>query len=106
MNKKDGERRKMKYQTAAEYLKERMIKMYEKKCPLCGNTLDPEEKCKCQLRKTLEKFALSGEPVNMELTKIDLNRVVVTKVRDQEVIVKDAGGRISGIDLDSIVDVY
>lgn len=96
----------MKRQTAAEYLKERMMKMYEKECPVCGARIDPEEKCKCQLRKRLEKFAASGKPVNMELARVDLSRVVISKVREQEVIIKDVDGRISGIDLDSIVDIY
>lgn len=96
----------MKHQTATEYLKERVMKMYEKKCPICGDYLDPGEKCKCQLRKKLEKFVVSGEPVNMELTKVDLNGIVVAKVRDEEVIIKDLEGRISGIDLDLIEKVY
>lgn len=96
----------MKRQTVAEYLKERIIKVYEKKCPVCGAHIDPEEKCKCQIRKRLEKYAVSGEPVNMELTRVDLNRVVIAKVREQEVIVKDMEGKITGIDLDSIVDIY
>lgn len=96
----------MKHQTAAEYIRERMTKMYEKKCPLCGNRLDPGEKCKCQLRKRLEKFAASGEPVNMELTRVDLFRVIITRVRDQEVVIKDEDNKISGIDLDLIEKVY
>lgn len=96
----------MKHQTMTEYLKERMMKMYEKKCPVCGAHIDPEEKCKCQLRKRLEKFATSGELINMELTRVDLSRVVIAKIREQEVIIKDTDGRISGIDLDSIVDIY
>lgn len=96
----------MKHQTAAEYLKEKMMKMYERKCPICGESIDPGEKCKCQLRKKLEKFAASGEPVNMELTRVDLNRVIIAKVRDQEVIIRDIEGRISGIDFDLIESVY
>jgi len=96
----------VKHQTAAEYLKERIIKVYEKKCPVCGAHIDPEEKCKCQIKKRLEKYAVSGEPVNMELTRVDLNRVVISKVREQEVIIKDMDGRISGIDLDLIENVY
>lgn len=80
--------------------------MYEKKCPVCGAHIDPEEKCKCQIKKRLEKYAVSGEPVNMELTRVDLNRVVISKVREQEVIIKDVDGRISGIDLDLIENVY
>lgn len=96
----------MKHQTVAEYLKERILKMYERKCPICGESIDPGEKCKCQLRQKLEKFATSGEPVNMELTRVDLNRVIITKVRDQEVIIKDIEGRISGIDLDLIENIH
>lgn len=80
--------------------------MYEKKCPVCGARIDPEERCKCQLRKRLEKFAESEKPVNMELIRVDLNRVIISKVKEQEVIIKDSDGRISGIDLDSIVDIY
>lgn len=82
------------------------MKMYEKECPICGDHLDPGEKCKCQLRKRLEEFAVSGEPINMELTRVNLNRVIISKVREQEVIIKDSDGRITGVDLDSIADVY
>ena len=97
----------MKHQTVAEYIGERRVsRMYKKKCPICGDYLDPGEKCKCQLRKKLEKFAVSGEPVNMELAKVDLNGIVVAKVRDGEVIIKDLEGRISGIDLELIEKVY
>lgn len=96
----------MKRQTVAEYLKERIIKVYEKKCPVCGAHIDPEEKCKCQIRKRLEKYAVSGEPVNMELTRVDLNRVVISKVREQEVIIKNSDGKITGIDFDLIENVY
>lgn len=80
--------------------------MYKKECPLCGNRLDPEEKCKCQLIKKLEEFALSGKQVNMELTRLDLRAVTISKVREQEVIIKDADGKISGIDLELIKKVY
>lgn len=97
----------MKHQTVEEYLKgRRMIRMCERKCKICGAHIDPEEKCKCQLKKKLEKFAVSGESINMELTRVDLNRVIITKVRDQEVIIKDVDGRISSIDLDLIENVY
>lgn len=96
----------MKHQTMAEYLKERMMKMYEKKCPLCGDRLDPEEKCKCQIIKKLKEFMKDNRVVTIELPRTRFDIALVKQVMEQEIKIEDVEGKQWDIDIDSIIDVY
>lgn len=95
----------MRHQTAAEYIKERLMKMYEDICPECKSHLDVGEKCKCRLINKMKESIISGERVSIELNRMDFSNVKIRKVTEQEVMVEDSEKRIWDIDMDSIVEV-
>lgn len=81
------------------------MKMYEKKCPLCGNRLDPEEKCKCQIINKMKEYKESGKRINIELNRVDFLNAKVKKVTEQEIIIEDSTGKSWDIDMDSVVGI-
>ena len=76
--------------------------MYRKECPLCGNMLDPGEKCKCQLIKKMNEIMKAGKRVHFELNQTDFEKVLIKQVTEQEVKIEDSEGREWELDMDSV----